>query len=85
MTVSRSQTTFNDRESLSGGSRFPRHFHDHAYLSYVLEGPYSESYVKLGERQVSPGAVSVPRDFFARPHGAEALSAWRPLPRWTPG
>jgi AraC-like DNA-binding protein len=26
------------------GLELSRHFHDHAYLSYVLEGPYSESY-----------------------------------------
>ena len=26
------------------GLEISRHFHDHAYLSYVLEGPYSESY-----------------------------------------
>ncbi len=26
------------------GLELTRHFHDHAYLSYVLEGPYAESY-----------------------------------------
>src|SRR6516162_6290890 len=26
------------------GLELSRHFHEHAYLSYVLEGPYAESY-----------------------------------------
>ena len=26
------------------GLELPRHLHEHAYLSYVLDGPYAESY-----------------------------------------
>jgi AraC family transcriptional regulator len=37
------------------GLELARHFHDHAYLSYVLDGPYSESY------DTSSAAVCGPR------------------------
>jgi AraC family transcriptional regulator len=37
------------------GLELSRHFHDQAYLSYVLEGPYSESYGH------SPSVICAPR------------------------
>lgn len=37
------------------GLELTRHFHDRAYLSYVLEGPYSESYSN------SPAVICPPR------------------------
>ncbi len=39
------------------GLELPRHFHDHAYLSYVLEGPYSESYGSSAAVTCTPGVL----------------------------
>jgi len=36
------------------GLELARHTHDHAYLSYVLEGPYSESYANSASVTCSP-------------------------------
>ena len=36
------------------GLELPRHFHENAYLSYVLEGPYSESYGDAGVVTCAP-------------------------------
>src|SRR5580700_9444489 len=39
------------------GLELPRHFHECAYLSYVLEGPYSESYGTSASVTCSPGVL----------------------------
>jgi AraC family transcriptional regulator len=39
------------------GLELPRHFHDHAYLSYVLEGPYTESYGSAPSVTCAPGVL----------------------------
>ncbi len=39
------------------GLELPRHFHNHAYLSYVLEGPYSESYGNSPSITCTPGVL----------------------------
>lgn len=39
------------------GLELPRHFHECAYLSYVLEGPYSESYGNSASVTCSPGVL----------------------------
>jgi AraC family transcriptional regulator len=39
------------------GLELPRHAHDHAYLSFVLEGPYSESYGNSPAVICSPGVL----------------------------
>ncbi len=39
------------------GLELARHAHDHAYLSYVLEGPYSESYGNSPAVICSPGVL----------------------------
>jgi AraC family transcriptional regulator len=39
------------------GLELARHTHDHAYLSYVLEGPYSESYGNSASVTCAPGAL----------------------------
>ncbi|HLW76648.1 MAG TPA: AraC family transcriptional regulator [Bryobacteraceae bacterium] len=39
------------------GLELPRHSHNHAYLSYVLEGPYSESYGNSPAITCTPGVL----------------------------
>ncbi len=39
------------------GLELPRHFHENAYLSYVLEGQYTESYGGAGSATCLAGAV----------------------------
>ena len=39
------------------GLELTRHFHDHAYLSYALEGPYAESYGNSAPVICEPGVL----------------------------
>src|SRR5262245_17732782 len=39
------------------GLELSRHYHDHAYLSYVLEGPYTESYGSAAPVTCKPNAL----------------------------
>src|SRR5258708_38507512 len=59
------------------GLELPRHFHDHAYLSYVLEGPYSESYGSSSSVICSPRVLRYLRSEERRV-GKECRSRWSP-------
>ena len=52
------------------GLELTRHHHDHAYLSYVLEGPYSESYGNAASVTCAPRVLRfLPVGMAPREHG----------------